>query len=84
VTRVKVGKHLLLNVSRRSLCDSCVADLCVNKPTSRVFECEEYRAVFLVFKRCSRCGELFEVHHNMHALDPDLCPNCNAHASDGQ
>jgi hypothetical protein len=78
LTRVRVGKHLFLNVSRRSLCDSCVADVCVKEGNERVFECRDYRAVFLVFKRCSRCGELFEVHHNLNALDPELCPNCNA------
>ncbi|MDD1747779.1 MAG: hypothetical protein LUQ16_08460 [Methanomassiliicoccales archaeon] len=82
MTRVKVGKHLFLNVSRRSLCDSCVADICIKDSTGRVFECEEYRAVFLVFKRCAGCGELFEVHHNMHALDPDLCLNCNISSTD--
>jgi len=80
LTRVKVGKHLLLNVSRRSLCDSCVADICIRQQGARVFECDEYRAIFLVFKRCAGCGELFEVHHNMCALDPDLCPSCNAAA----
>jgi hypothetical protein len=82
LTRVKVGKHLFLNVSRRSLCDSCVADVCVKEGNERVFECRDYRAIFLVFKRCSQCGELFEVHHNLSALDPELCPNCNAWISE--
>ena len=78
MTRVRVGKHLFLNVSRRSLCDSCVADVCVREPGSRVLECHDYRTAFLVFKRCAQCGELFEVHHNLSALDPELCPRCNA------
>lgn len=77
MTRVKVGKHLFLNVSRRSLCDSCVADVCIRERAGRVFECDDYRPIFLVFKRCSHCGELFEVHHNLCAIDPELCPNCN-------
>ena len=78
MTRVRVGKHLFLNVSRRSLCDSCVADVCARGRTDRVFVCDDYQAMFLVFKRCSHCGELFEVHHNIRALDPELCPSCNA------
>ncbi|HUL38818.1 MAG TPA: hypothetical protein VLU38_00865 [Methanomassiliicoccales archaeon] len=81
MTRVRVGKHLFLNVSRRSLCDSCVADVCVRDRAGRILECQDYQAVFLVFKRCSRCGELFEVHHNLCALDPELCPSCNALAT---
>ncbi len=78
MTRVRVGKHLLLNVSRRSLCDSCASDVCARQRTDRVFECDDYRADFLVFKRCPHCGELFEVHHNISALDPELCPRCNS------
>jgi hypothetical protein len=78
LTRVRVGKHLFLNVSRRSLCDSCVADVCILERKNRVFECQDYRAIFLVFKRCSKCGELFEVHHNISALDQEICPKCNA------
>lgn len=77
MTRVKVGKHLLLNLSRRSLCDNCTADVCVKGKSGRVFECDEYRPPFMVFKRCSYCGEFFEVHRNIRALDPDLCPQCN-------
>ncbi len=77
MTRVRVGKHLMLNLRRRSLCDSCIADVCVRGKTERIFECDDYRAPFLVFKRCSYCGDLYEVHHNIRALDPDLCPQCN-------
>lgn len=77
MTRVKVGKHLMVNLSRRSLCDSCVADVCAKDTSLRVFECELYQSSFLIFKRCACCEELFEVHHNIRALDPELCPRCN-------
>jgi hypothetical protein len=78
MTRVKVGKHLLLNISRRSLCDNCIADICLKERDGRILECEEYRPPFLILRRCAYCGELFEIHQNIRALDLDLCPNCNA------
>jgi hypothetical protein len=84
LTRVRVGEHLLINYSRRSLCDSCMADVCITNKTGRVFECENYKPPFLVLKRCACCGELFEVHSNIRALDPDLCPRCNLHFDDSE
>ena len=77
MTRIRVGEHLLLNLSRRSLCDNCLADVCAKRQNERIFECERYKPPFLVFKRCKSCGELFEVHVNIRALDFDHCPRCN-------
>jgi hypothetical protein len=84
LTRVRVGEHLLFSYSRRSLCDNCIADVCMINRTGRVFECEHYKSRFIVFKRCDCCGELFEVHSNIRSLDPDLCPRCNLHFDDSE
>ncbi len=77
MTRVRVGAHILLNLSRRSLCDNCIADICMLRTSERVLECEHYRPQFLAFKRCEACGELFEVHTNLKGLKAELCPVCN-------
>ena len=77
MTRVRVGAHILLNISRRSLCDNCVADICVVGRSGRVLECEHYRPTFLAFRRCEMCGELYEVHTNLKGLRPEFCPVCN-------
>ena len=77
MTRVRVGAHVLLNLSRRSLCDNCIADVCAVETIGRVLECEHYRAPFLAFRRCEACGEIYEVHTNIKGLDPELCPLCN-------
>ncbi len=77
MTRVRVGTHVLLNISRRSLCDNCIADICVVGKSGRVLECEYYRPPFLAFKRCERCREIFEVHTNLKGLNPEFCPVCN-------
>jgi hypothetical protein len=77
MTRVRVGEHILLNLSRRSLCDNCLADICVVERSERVMECEHYRSPFLAFKRGEICGELFEVHTNLKGLNSDFCPVCN-------
>ena len=77
MTRVRVGEHILLNLSRRSLCDNCLADICVVERSGRVMECEHYRSPFLAFKRCQICGELYEVHTNLKGLNSDFCPGCN-------
>lgn len=72
-----MGKHILINLSRRSLCDTCVADVCTRDTSGRVLECEDYRPPFMVLRRCTYCGEFFEVHQNIRALDQALCPHCN-------
>jgi hypothetical protein len=77
MTRVRVGNHILLNLSRRSLCDNCIADVCVVKRGGRVLECEHYRSPFLAFRPCDICGELYEVHANLKGLNSNFCPICN-------
>ncbi len=77
MTRVRVGTHILLNLSRRTLCDNCIADVCVVEKSERVLECEHYRSPFLAFKRCEICGELYEVHTNLKGLNAEFCPLCN-------
>ena len=77
MTRVRVGNHILLNLNRRSLCDNCLADICMVERSGRVMECEHYRSPFLAFKRCEICGELYEVHTNLKGLNSDFCPVCN-------
>ncbi len=76
MTRVKVGKHVWVNVSRRSLCDNCLFDLCPLS-SERRRECEHYRPIYVAFKKCRLCGEIFEVFSNINSLDHKLCPECN-------
>jgi len=66
-----------MNVSRRSLCDNCVVDVCLRRDGSRGGECPGFRPAFMAFKRCAGCGEVFEVASNFRALDPDMCPRCD-------
>ena len=77
MTRVMVGKHLLLNMSRRSLCDNCIAEVCIREAQGRVLECAHHRAPFLAFKKCSRCGKVFEVYSNLRRLKYEMCSSCN-------
>lgn len=76
--RVKIGEHLWMNLSRRSLCDNCSADLCVYEHGEIVEKCDHFTPALIAFKRCKRCGSIYEVASNFRALDYDLCPECNA------
>ncbi|MDW5563711.1 MAG: hypothetical protein SA339_10835 [Methanomassiliicoccus sp.] len=77
--RVKVGEHLWVNLSRRSLCDNCSADLCTYHCDDEIVEkCEHFSPILVAFKRCKRCGSVYEVSSNFKALDYELCPQCNA------
>lgn len=76
--RVKIGEHLWMNLSRRSLCDNCSADLCIYRRGEIVEKCDHFTPVLIAFKRCKRCGSVYEVASNFRGLDYDLCPECNA------
>mgnify|MGYP007083368169 FL=1 len=75
--RVKVGERLWVNLNRRSLCDNCSADLCIYSRGELVYECDHFTPAMVAFKKCKRCGLIFEVTSNFRALDYDLCPRCN-------
>jgi hypothetical protein len=75
--RVKIGEHLWINLSRRSLCDNCSVRLCTYNHGERILHCDKFTPALVAFKRCSECGEVFEVTANFCALDYDLCPKCN-------
>lgn len=75
--RVKVGEHLWVNLSRRSLCDNCSADLCVYARDDIVEKCEHFTPLLVAFKKCQRCGSIYEVSSNYRALNYELCPRCN-------
>lgn len=79
--RVKVSEFRTVNVSRRSLCDNCVADICFKREEykqKRVLRCDMFRSPFVAFKRCVECGDVFEVFSNFDAIDYDRCQRCNA------
>lgn len=40
-------------------------------------ECDRFHPVFVAFKKCSRCGHVFDVFSNIRSLDQELCPSCN-------
>lgn len=77
MTRVRVGEHLIINLSRRSLCDNCAADLCMIQKTERVVQCEDFRSPFIVLRKCRSCGQIFDVFSNINSLDFSLCPKCS-------
>jgi hypothetical protein len=77
LTKVRIGEHRYINVSRRSLCDNCEATLCNRNRSGRVMDCDDFRPVFLAFKKCSRCEKVFDVFSNISSLDQELCPDCN-------
>ncbi|MBI0584035.1 MAG: hypothetical protein ISF22_07390 [Methanomassiliicoccus sp.] len=76
--RVKVGEHLWLNLSRRSICDNCSAELCVYDRGERRERCEYFTPVLFAFKHCKHCGAMYDVVSNFRALNYDLCPECNS------
>ncbi|HVO77885.1 MAG TPA: hypothetical protein VMS79_03345 [Methanomassiliicoccales archaeon] len=77
MTRVQVSKHVLVNVRRRSLCDNCLEVGCVDPRNHRVIHCEGHVAPFFVFKKCPRCGKVYEIFSDIASLDYDICPECN-------
>ena len=76
--RVRVGDHLWINLSRRSICDNCSAELCVYDRGERTERCEHFTPSIMAFKKCERCGSIYEVSSNFRALNYDLCPRCNS------
>jgi len=68
---------MLVNVRRRSLCDNCLEVDCVDMRRNRVTECDSLVAPFLVFKKCPRCGQVYELFSNITSVDYDVCPECN-------
>ena len=76
--RVKIGEHVWMKLSRRSLCDNCSAELCIYNHGERVDHCERFTPVLVAFKKCEACGAVYEVASNYRALNYDLCPRCNA------
>jgi len=77
MTRIKVGEHLVINLSRRSLCDNCAADVCLVERSERVVQCENYRSPFIVLRKCRSCGQIFDVCSSINSLDFEVCPACN-------
>ena len=77
MSQVQVRENVFIKVSRRSLCDNCIADVCFYNHGQRVTRCERFTPAVVAFRRCARCGEVFEVMSNALALDQDLCQRCN-------
>jgi hypothetical protein len=76
MTRVSVGEHLWVNVSRRSLCDNCSADVCLIGKGAKQ-ECVSFRSPFMAMRKCDRCGKPYEVFENCRSLDLQKCKECN-------
>ncbi|MDH7508049.1 MAG: hypothetical protein QHH00_01445 [Methanomassiliicoccales archaeon] len=77
MTRVRVGEHLCVNLSRRSLCDNCWTDSCPHNREELVEFCEHFKPPFAIYRKCPNCGGIYELFSNFKSLDPDLCPRCN-------
>lgn len=82
MTKVMIGEHRWVNVSRRCLCDNCIADVCFRKDGShktRIERCDLFRSPFVAFKKCVDCGSIYDLFSNLASLDFDKCPQCNQH-----
>lgn|GEM_PF-611910 len=77
MTRVQIGEHVWVNISRRNLCDNCVADVCLKRTGDNIERCDLFKSPYVAFKKCNQCGEIFEVFSNFKSLDYDMCPVCN-------
>ena len=77
VTRVQISEHVWVNISRRNLCDNCVADVCMKRTSDNIEHCDLFKSVYVAFKRCNQCGEIYELFSSFKSLDYDLCPICN-------
>ena len=77
MTRVKVGEHLIINLSRRSLCDNCMAEVCLLDRPERVIQCKDYRSPFVALRKCRSCGQVFDVCSFVNSLDFEVCPACS-------
>ncbi|TQS81393.1 hypothetical protein [Candidatus Methanomassiliicoccus intestinalis] len=78
MSRVSIGSNRVLVLSRRTLCDNCSADICLyKKEGERVTECEHFIPILAAYKRCSSCGEIFEVSANCMSLREDMCLRCS-------
>lgn len=77
LTRVQISEHVWVNISRRNLCDNCVADVCLKRTEDNIEQCDLFRSAYIAFKRCSQCGEVYELFSNFKSLDYDMCPVCN-------
>ncbi len=82
MTRVQISEHVWVNISRRSLCDNCVADVCLKRTENGTEHCELFRSAYIAFKKCSQCGEIYELFSNFRSLDYDMCPICNERMKD--
>jgi hypothetical protein len=77
LVKVRVGNHRIVNLSKRSLCDNCVAEVCAVQTPGRVEHCSHFASPFLAFRKCPGCGRVYEVFANFNALDLESCPECN-------
>jgi hypothetical protein len=77
LTRVQISEHVWVNISRRSLCDNCVADVCLKRTEESIEQCDLFKSSYIAFKRCSQCGEIYELFSNFKSLNYEMCPICN-------
>lgn len=77
MTKVQVSEHVWVNISRRCLCDNCIADICFKKDRDNIEQCDLYKSQYIAFKKCGQCGEIYELFSNYKALNYELCPACN-------
>ena len=77
MTRVQISEHVWVNISRRSLCDNCVADVCLKRTDEHIEQCKLFKSTYIAFKKCNQCGEIYELFSNFKSLDYDMCPLCN-------
>ncbi len=84
MTRVQISEHVWVNISRRNLCDNCVADVCLKRTGENIEQCALFKSAYIAFKKCNHCGEIYELFSSFKSLDYDMCPVCNEKMKDIQ
>lgn len=68
-------------MSRRTLCDNCVADVCLVQNADRVVECKSFESPFVALRECDNCGRVYDVFSSFGSAECDVCPDCNSSRS---
>ncbi len=64
------------NISWRSLCDNCVADVCLKRTEESIEQCDLFKSSTLR-SRDAASAETNELFSNFKSLNYEMCPICN-------
>ena len=49
----------------------------MKRTENSIEQCDLFRSAYVAFKKCTHCGEIYELFSNFKSLDYDMCPVCN-------